>query len=87
MTKKIKYRDFPFEDAAAAMEDLVNEGLTVHQKFTCEACGQRLTMAIPNKIFETGGCDKCGHVTDIRKTGCNYLYIAKLGQGSPSRHH
>lgn len=27
----------------------------------------------PNVLYKSGSCDKCGHITDIEKQGCNYL--------------
>jgi hypothetical protein len=51
----------------------MNDGWTVYQKFTCENCGQRLTIHEPNVFYAAGTCDKCNHVTDIAKNGCNYL--------------
>lgn len=30
-------------------------------------------MEEPNILYKAGTCDKCGHVTDIEKQGCNYM--------------
>ena len=76
--KPTKYRDFPFEEICAAAAELTADGWDVHQKYTCAGCGQRLTMEEPGKFFETGSCDKCPAVTDIRKQGCNYTLIGKI---------
>ncbi len=27
----------------------------------------------PSKFFATGKCEACGHVTDVRAAGCNYM--------------
>lgn len=70
--------DYPFNDVVDTAGDLINRGYTVYQKFTCEKCGQRLTMDEPNKFFISGTCDKCGHETDIQKHGCNYMVHAVL---------
>lgn len=70
--------DYPFAEIADAIPELIAKGFRVHQKFTCDACGQRLTMDEPNKLFKTGTCDKCWHITDIEKRGCNYLLLASL---------
>jgi hypothetical protein len=77
----VKYQDYPYEEIAASMMEKAAEGFRVYQKFTCGKCGQRLTMPKPNAIYETGSCDKCGHVTNIRQSGCNYLLIAGMGPG------
>jgi hypothetical protein len=69
------YVDGPFDEVAAEVEEHVRRGSTFFQKFTCAGCGQRLTMDVPNKLYTSGGCDKCGHVTDIQAQGCNYLLM------------
>lgn len=45
----------------------------VFQKFTCSNCGSRQTMTVPNYFYTHGTCEECGKVTDIQKTGCNYM--------------
>jgi len=67
------YKDFPFDEVVKKAEELVKQGVIVHQKFTCHGCGQRLTMEQPNVFHTQGTCDKCSTVTDIEKQGCNYL--------------
>lgn len=74
----VKYNDYPFGDVCKTARKLVLDGHDVYQKFSCSNCGQRLTMDIPNHFYETGGCDKCGHITDIKTQGCNYLLHARL---------
>jgi hypothetical protein len=66
-------RDFPFDLMCEQAKRRVGEGMTIYQKFTCAGCGSRLTMDNPNILFETGSCDKCDTITDIRKHGCNFL--------------
>jgi hypothetical protein len=67
------FRDYPFADCATKAEALANAGHEVFQKFTCDGCGSRLTIDEPNVFHETGTCDKCRVVTDIKRKGCNYL--------------
>jgi hypothetical protein len=75
-----KYKDFPFEDVCNKVCELAQDpSKLLYQKFTCAGCGQRLTMDVPNTMFETGTCDKCPTVTDIKKQGCNFLMHIKLG--------
>jgi predicted RNA-binding Zn-ribbon protein involved in translation (DUF1610 family) len=69
----VKYEDYPFEEIAQAMERRLREGYDFYQKFTCGSCGARLTMELKNTLFASGTCDRCGHTTDITKSGCNYL--------------
>lgn len=72
------FRDFPFGEVTTKAEALANAGHEVHQKFTCDGCGSRLTIDEPNQFFETGTCDKCNVVTDIRRKGCNMLVHMRL---------
>ncbi|RPH72699.1 MAG: hypothetical protein EHM78_02010 [Myxococcaceae bacterium] len=66
----------PFDEVVIAANDAIARGADVYQKFSCAGCGQRLTMSEANTFFETGSCDKCGVVTDIKKDGCNFLVHA-----------
>jgi hypothetical protein len=66
-------KDFPFEDVVASAVAQMKKGHFVYQKFTCAGCGQRLTIDQPNIFFETGTCDKCPAVTNIKAQGCNFL--------------
>lgn len=70
--------DFPFDDVIKAVTDWrKNPNVDFFQKFTCSGCGQRLTIDEPNVLYETGTCDKCPAVTDIRKQGCNFMIHAR----------
>jgi hypothetical protein len=74
---RAKARDFPFDEVVSKANKIIEQGqFLVLQKFTCQHCGQRLTMDEPNMFFAEGGCDKCGKLTDIRKRGCNYLLVS-----------
>lgn len=83
---KKKPLDFPFEKVIKRANELACGGLTVYQKFTCDKCKQRLTMPIANAFYETGSCDRCGHVTDIKKRGCNYTVMTALNLPSHPPH-
>jgi len=65
--------DYPFYEIAVAVKEYAEKGFSCYQKFTCSACGQRLTMEEPNVLYKEGHCDKCGHITNIEKQGCNYM--------------
>jgi hypothetical protein len=68
-------RDYPFTQVVKTADLLIQQGHDVYQKFTCAGCGRRLTMDVKNTFYEEGTCDRCEHVTDIRKDGCNYLVV------------
>lgn len=78
---KKKYNDFPFDEARKAADGYAKQGCIVIQKWTCAGCGERLSGA-PFVWTDNGRCDEvdgrmgCGHVTDIRKQGCNYTIMA-----------
>lgn len=72
---RIKYNDYPFDEVVKKAKEIIAQGGTIHQKFTCEKCGARLGMEEPNVFHATGHCDQCGHITNIRARGCNYLVM------------
>jgi hypothetical protein len=72
----IDYKDIPIEECARNADKLIRAGAVIFQKFTCENCGQRLTMTEPNTFFRYGTCDQCGHKTEIKK--CGYAMMVWL---------
>ena len=75
-----KPKDHPLNECAQAAETLVAQGMAVYQKFTCSNCGSRQTMAERNVFYTSGECQECGSITDITKSGCNYLVHAVLNK-------
>jgi len=71
----MKYRDHPIDECRKTLDEMlaINPMAKAFQKFTCNNCGDRLTIDVPNKFFSSGKCDKCGHITDIKKHGCNFM--------------
>jgi hypothetical protein len=65
----------PFDDVIRACVAHVADGRIVYQKFDCEKCGERLGIEEPNHLYEAADCWICGHITDIRKTGCGYMLM------------
>ena len=61
--------DLPLVECAEMAAAMIEQGATIYQKFTCECCGQRLTMDVPNTFYRTGTCDKCGKTTTIKFCG------------------
>jgi len=69
----------PLDEVLRDADERIAAGWTVYQKFTCAGCGSRLTIETPNVFHKLGTCDKCDAVTDIVKTGCNFMAVS----GSP----
>lgn len=65
--------DYPFYDVVKEADAHVVSGATVMQKFTCEACGARQTIDVPNTFYKLGSCEECHHVTNLEECGCNYI--------------
>ena len=76
MSKPKHMHDYPIEECRVTADKAIENGYTIYQRFSCEQCGQRLTMDVPNVFFTSGGCDKCGHTTAI--THCNYTATRQL---------
>jgi hypothetical protein len=71
--------DLPRDELIACAEQALREfgkAATIHFKFTCENCGERVMFSEPNTIFEFGECCRCGHSTPITKGG--FTLIATL---------
>lgn len=72
-----EYKDYPIKDCQKKADEILrmNPHARIYQKFSCENCGERLGIDDPNVFYATGQCDKCGHVTDLEKRGCNYMVV------------
>jgi hypothetical protein len=69
--------DFPLDEVVKQANELFanDRDAILFQKFSCENCGRRQTMETPNKFFARGQCEECGHITDLRVKGCNYMVV------------
>jgi hypothetical protein len=79
----LREEDFPFDEVVAKAREIVLAGcgdVAVFFKFTCSNCGSRQTFDTPNVAYEEGTCEECGHVTDVRAQGGNYLVV--IGSGA-----
>lgn len=66
----------PLDEVLKSAQQYRDAGATVHQRFQCEACGNdTLGIDEPNTFYTHGECDLCKHVTDLQKTGCNFLIV------------
>jgi hypothetical protein len=70
--------DYPLEDLVESANKIIATGGTVYQKWTCEACGERVVANEANVFHTSMTHEDCpsdaGHVTLTPKG--NYLVIA-----------
>jgi hypothetical protein len=64
---------YPWDEVMANVVQKIEEGAECYQQWNCEHCRTKQTMERPNKFFETGQCEECKKVTDIRKNGMNFM--------------
>lgn len=71
----IRYNNYTLEQCAKRADEIIKSNLhaKVYQKFSCDNCMARQTMPDANVFYVLGICEECGYVTDIKKTGCNYM--------------
>jgi hypothetical protein len=62
-----------------SVKPYLDNGCHFHQKFTCAGCGSRQTIEEQDKFFAEGKCEECGHVTDLKRRGCNFAIIGPTG--------
>lgn len=67
-----------FHEVARNAEAKTHEGWDVYQQFNCAGCGAKQTMPDKNVFYRSGRCEKCGHVTNIVKDGCNFMAISSM---------
>lgn len=75
------YKNYPLEDCAKALAQILNDhpGSAFFQKWTCGGCGERVTGTTANKLFTSGKHEDCGYITDLKRTGCNYMVHFAIG--------
>jgi hypothetical protein len=76
-----EYKNYPLSECVKAADRIVKEQRgQVFQKWTCFRCKERKTAETPNLFTSYGHCIECGYVTDIEKSGCNYVAIFSVPQ-------
>jgi transposase-like protein len=74
MKSKTKYKDFPIEECVKRVDErILPIGGYVHQKWTCQHCGERMTSEERNTFYQASKCGECGGITIIKE--CNYMAI------------
>lgn len=69
---------YPFDQCAKEAERLIAqapETTFVYQQFNCANCGRKQTMDDANVFHLFGKCEECGHITNIKRDGCNYAVV------------
>ena len=69
---EIVYGDLPIPELILKAEQILqmvggSQNAKIYFIFTCEKCGERIRLVEPNKIYEKGVCDNCGHINIISK--------------------
>jgi len=83
----VKFNDHPLHECAETAGKLIEAGCTIYQKWTCEKCGDRVTANEANHWTTHGHHEQredgspCGHITDLRIKGCNYMVTADTVEG------
>lgn len=77
--------DYPLAELARGMAQLLANAkkdgdiMTAYFKWTCDACGERVTADQPNVVLKTAEHTGCpvtpGYQTDTRVKGGNYLVL------------
>ncbi len=74
--------DLPRDEIMKKANDVILElhgKAQVFFKFTCPACGERCAFREPNKLYEIGICDRCGHEAPVQYAGFS-LFMTLDGQ-------
>lgn len=74
-------KDRPFLEVLELGNKMIENGITVFQKFTCIHCNSRQTMTIPNVLYQLGKCEECSRVTDIEAHGCGLMAVMSFSAG------
>jgi len=83
------YKNYSIDECAKTIKEKFDSGkwpadTKFYQKWTCEKCGERVTGENPNRLFTEGHHSEkddgtiCGHTTDLRIHGCNYMVHFRL---------
>lgn len=58
-------------------------GHFVLQSWTCKGCGAVQRMSQVNGFYDVGGCENCGHDTNLKVHGCNFTLMAVVSGSKP----
>lgn len=71
--------DYPLSELQVTMNEVIQKGGQTYFKWTCQACGERVTSETPNMLsyeWKHEGCPVSpGYVTDVTVSGGNFLAI------------
>ena len=76
-----EHKDLPVDQFIKEMDKLIQQGLNVFVKFTCQHCGSRQTDASPNVLFSEGyTCEECKKTSFPDKFGMMVMAGAEMGK-------
>ncbi len=80
-----EYSNGPLQDLISTANDNILQAeeqgfeARIYFKWTCEACGERVTADEPNIIYSSASHTDCevtpGHVTNTEEIGGNYVFM------------
>jgi hypothetical protein len=73
--------DHPLGEIVENANRMIEAGADVYFKFTCEKCRARQMFDRPNSLYYHGSCEECGHVTDLRRRGANFMVVTAIRKG------
>ena len=66
----------PWDECVDALMDKIHTpGTHFLQQFNCAGCGAKQTIDDLDVLYETGKCEECGHITNIKQDGMNYMLM------------
>ena len=71
------------EETQRLIDDAVGRGWTTHVKITCEKCGKRVVVSVPNTIVDEYAHEECGHLNHPKGYGL-FLIIDMPKKGGPN---
>lgn len=66
-------KTYPFHDVVEALLARRLEGWHYCLQFNCAKCKAKQTIDQLDTMFELGRCEECGHVTNLKVAGLNYM--------------
>jgi len=66
----------PFAEVQRQADAFVRKGGKIYQTWRCLFCGETVIANTSNYWTELGHHESCGHITNLRERGCDFVGIA-----------